>query len=92
MILKYTKEALRDLIRLKAFIEDKNPEAAQGISSELVSGIENLTEFPQIGTKVEEAPDPEMMRDVYILDYRVRYLILEHAIYVLRIWHQKENR
>lgn len=92
MNLKYTKEALQDLIRLKEFIEIKNPDAAQRIASELVSDIEDLTIFPKMGFEVKDAPEPDIMRDIYILDYHVRYLALEKTIYVLRIWHQKENR
>ena len=92
MILKYTKEALQDLIRLKEFLEIKNPDAAQRIASKLVSGIEDLTKFPKMGIIVEDAPEPDIMRDIYISDYHVRYLALEKTIYVLRIWHQKENR
>ncbi len=92
MRLKYTKEALQDLIRLKEFIEVKNPEAAQRVASELVSGIESLTEFPKMGLEVENAPDPDIMRDIYISDYHVRYLALEEIIYILKIWHQKEDR
>ncbi len=92
MRLKYTKEALQDLIRLKEFIEAKNPDAAQKTPSELVSGIEGLTEFPKMGLEVKEAPDPDIMRDIYISDYHVRYLALEETIYILRIWHQKEDR
>ncbi len=92
MRLKYTKEGVQDLIRLKEFIEVKNPDAAQRISSELIAGIEDLTRFPKIGLKVQKAPDPDIMRDIYILDYHVRYLTLEETIYILRIWHQKEDR
>ncbi len=92
MKLKYTKEALDDLIRLKEFIEAKNPEAAQRISSELVDGISDLTEFPKMGFEVKDALDPDIMRDIYINDYHIRYLALEQTIYVLRIWHQKEDR
>ena len=92
MRLKYTKEALEDLIRLKEFMETKNPEASQRISSELVNGISVLTDFPKMGFEVADASDPDIMRVIYILDYHVRYLALEETIYVLRIWHQKEDR
>ncbi len=92
MKLKYTKEGIQDLIRLKEFIEVKNPGAAKRISSALVSGIQDLTRFPEMGLEVQDAPDPDIMRDIYILDYHVRYLALEETIYILRIWHQKEDR
>lgn len=92
MKLKYTKEAIQDLIRLRNFIKEKNPDAAARISAELVDGIENLKLFPKLGKKVESAPDPEIMRDIFILDYHIRYLVLEKTIYILRAWHQNEHR
>lgn len=92
MRLQYTKEALADLVRLREFIENKNPDAAQRISAALVSGITQLTEFPRMGVETKEAPVPDVMRDIYILDYHVRYLALDETITILRIWHQKEDR
>lgn len=35
--------------------------------------------------------DPEKLRDLYLGGYRVRYLIAENTIYVLRVWHKKEK-
>lgn len=92
MKLKYAKEAIHDLVRLRVFIEERSPEAAERISCELVEGITNLLQFPKTGIRVENAPDPEIMREIYILDYHVRYLVLEKTVYILRIWHQKEDR
>ena len=92
MKIKYAKEAVSDLIRLRAFIEAKNPEAAARISRELLNGIKNLSQFPEIGVGVEQAPDSKIMRDFYIMDYHVRYLVLQNTLFILRIWHQKENR
>lgn len=92
MRLKYTKDALQDLTILREFIAVKNPDAAQRISSELVSGIEHLTAFPKMGLEVKEAPNPDILRDIFILDYHVRYLALDETLYILRIWHQKEDR
>ena len=92
MNLKYSKDAINDLSRLRAFIGEKNHQAARRIASELIKGINNLALFPQMGTRTEKAPDPEIMRDIFILDYHVRYVVLEKTIFILRIWHQKENR
>ncbi|MCP5035707.1 MAG: type II toxin-antitoxin system RelE/ParE family toxin, partial [Actinomycetia bacterium] len=35
--------------------------------------------------------DPEQIRDLYVGNYTVRYLIINEVIYILRIWHGKEN-
>jgi len=92
MNVRYSLEAVEDLRRLREFIEEKNPTAAQRAASTILTGISQLKAFPLLGTKVSRAPDPESVRDLVIGDYLARYLVHEKVIYVLRIWHQKEYR
>lgn len=92
MKLVYSKDSVADLVRLRQFIADKNPQAASKIARKLIDGINKLKDFPKIGTPVPQALDSESMRDFYILSYHIRYLITPEAIFILRIWHQKENR
>lgn len=92
MKLLYAAEAIQDLERLREFIAEKNPEAAERISLQLLKGIENLKQFPRLGIEVPRAPDPKRVRDLAFDRYIVRYLILDAAIYILRIWHHKEDR
>ena len=91
MNLFYTPEAIGDLQRLKKFIEDKNELAAKKVSINLREGISKLITFPNIGLPVRKAPDPESIRDLYVSNYTVRYLLQSNGIYILRIWHNKEN-
>ena len=91
MKLFYTPEAISDLQRLKEFIEIKNPLAARKASITLREGIDKLISFPKIGLPVTNAPNPEIIRDLYVSNYTVRYLIQTQTIYILRIWHNKEN-
>jgi len=92
MKLVYTADAVEDLSRLREFIEVHNPQAAQRRSAELVEGITTLTAHPKIGHPVPKAPDPEIIRDLIIGDYIVRYILNKNVIGVLRIWHQREDR
>ena len=78
-------------MRLRAFIAEKNPTAARRVAHELVLGLEKLKVFPRIGLEVERAPDPNRMRDLFIGNYPVRYLIGDDTVVILRIWHDKEN-
>jgi len=90
MKINYTLESINDLKRLREFIEVKNPIAAHRIAKELLTGIEKLKVFPKIGLPVRRAPDPEIIRDLFIDRYTVRYLVSSNAIFILRIWHGKE--
>ena len=91
MIIRYTAEAIQDLERLRAFVESKNPHAARRIAAELLDGIENLAVFPDIGLPVRHAPNPELIRDLFVGNYTIRYLRGEDSIIILRIWHGKES-
>jgi plasmid stabilization system protein ParE len=92
MKLSYSREAIGDLIRLREFIATKNPEAATKIAKSIRKGISQLKTFPYLGVEVEQAPNPEMIRDLIIGKYIARYLIHAKQIYILRVWHHKENR
>lgn len=90
MKISYSLESIRDLSRLREFIEVKNPDAAERIASELLAGINNLKVFPRMGLPVTHAPDPEVIRDLFVGNYTVRYLLHGQDIFVLRVWHEKE--
>ena len=92
MRLGYSQEAVDDLARLREFIAEKNPEAAARIAKRLVGGIEKLKAFPSLGRPVEKAPEPERVRDLFLGNYVVRYLVLEQSVLILRVWHQREER
>lgn len=92
MKLSYSREAIGDLIRLREFIATKNPKAAEKIAKIIRKGITQLKTFPYLGVEVEQAPNPEMIRDLIIGNYIVRYLIHTNQIYILRVWHHKEER
>lgn len=91
MKISYSPEAVEDLIRLREFIVIKNPLAAQRIANELLAGIDKLKVFPKMGISVAKAPDPELIRDLFIDQYTIRYFFTGIDIIVLRLWHDKEN-
>ena len=91
MRIRYAVEAIHDLERLRAFVESKNPHAARRIAAEILDGIENLAVFPDMGLPVRRAPDPKLIRDLFVGNYTVRYLREENSITILRIWHGRES-
>jgi len=88
---RYTAEAIHDLERLRAFVESRNPHAARRIAAEILDGIGNLAVFPDMGLPVRLAPDPELIRDLFVGNYVIRYLRGENSIIILRVWHGKES-
>jgi plasmid stabilization system protein ParE len=90
MRISYSPESIDDLIRLRNVVKEKNPVAAQHIANELLDGINKVKLFPKIGLPVMRAADPQSIRDLFIGNYTVRYLIGNNKIYILRMWHGKE--
>jgi addiction module RelE/StbE family toxin len=92
MKISYTPEAIHDLKKLREFIEVKNSSAAQRAATAILKGISQLKTFPYLGVEGQQAPEPEMVRDLIIGDYIVRYLVRSNEINILRVWHHKEER
>ena len=91
MKVTYSPESIGDLQRVVEFVESKNPIAARRIASDLQEGVKKLKQFPLVGLPVLNAFDPEKIRDLYISNYTVRYLVDGKRIHILRVWHNKEN-
>lgn len=95
MKLAFSREARGDVVRLRAFIAERDPTAAERAARRLIQGIERLVRHPPLGKRVDISPDqiaPEEIRDWLVGDYVIRYLIANDQIIVLRLWHGKENR
>ena len=89
--LKWTAKALSDLARLYEFLASMNrPAAARAVQSLTVAPA-SLLKNPRIGEKLEEF-DPREVRRFVAGNYEIRYEIQESTIYVLRLWHTREDR
>ena len=91
MELKWTSKALSDLSRLYDFLAPVSKQAAASIAQSLTAAPARLKENPRIGEKLDEF-EPREVRRILVNHYEIRYEIQESKIYVLRIWHTKEDR
>ncbi|MEQ1600618.1 MAG: type II toxin-antitoxin system RelE/ParE family toxin [Methylophilaceae bacterium] len=91
MELKWTNKALSDLARLHEFLAPMNPLAAARTVQSLTTALVNLLQNPRIGEKLEEF-DPREVRRMLVGHYDIRYEIQGATVYVLRIWHTREDR
>lgn len=89
MNLKFTAQSLKDLYRLRIFIAKKNPIAAAKYIENLVRVTQQLRSQPKLGKEIEDEP---LARQLVAGNYIVRYSIRGKAIYILKIWHGKEER
>jgi plasmid stabilization system protein ParE len=87
----YAADAVEDLRRLRAFIAERDPQAARRVALQLLERLEHLAEFPLLGKPVVQAPEPESVRDLVSGKYVIRYSVHQHTVVVLRIWHHAEE-
>ena len=91
MNIKWTSKALSDLVRLYECLLPVNKSAAVRIIQSLSNAPSKLKDHPRLGEKLEEF-DPREVRRILVGHYEMRYEIQESAIFILRIWHTRENR
>ena len=91
MSVRWTSKALGDLARLHAFLVESNANAAAAIVQSLTKGAVALDGNPRIGFRLTEF-DPREVRRVIVGQYELRYELVEDVIYVLRLWHTREDR
>lgn len=91
MELKWTNKALSDLARLFDFLAAINRPAASRIVQSLVAAPVKLMEYPRIGERLEEF-NPRDVHRIIVHHYELRYEVKASNIYILRLWHTKEER
>ncbi len=91
MQLKWTSKALADLARLYEFLAPVNQSAAARTVQSLTATPTNLLDNPRMGERLDEF-EPREVRRLLVGHYEIRYELQERNIYILRIWHTRENR
>lgn len=91
MELKWTSKALSDLARLFEFLAPVNKPAAARAVQALTKAPTILLTNPRIGEQLFEF-EPREVRRLLVGHYEMRYEIQESTIYMLRLWHTREDR
>lgn len=91
MKVSWTRPAVADLARLHNFLEPAAPEAAARILQQLARAPDRLVEYPRLGEKLDHYA-PREVRRITVGRYEMRYEIADATIFILRLWHSRENR
>lgn len=91
MELRWTSKALSDLARLYDFLAPLNKPAAARTVHLLASTPASLLKNPRVGEILDEF-EPREVRRILVGRYEMRYEIRDSTIYVLRLWHTREDR
>lgn len=91
MTISWTSKASSNLVRLHNHLKPVAPDAAARVVRQLARAPDRLLDYPRIGERLE-AYQPREVRRISVGDYEVRYEIVGSTIFVLRLWHYKEDR
>ena len=89
MKLRFSPESVQDLQCLHDFIAKYDPDSARTVVLNLKSAVTRLAEMPRMGKPLEEVKGA---REFVFGRYVLRYVIKEEILYLLRVWHSKEQR
>ena len=91
MEMKWTSKALSDLARLYDFLAPADKDAAARTVQALTKSPTILLTNPRIGEQLFEF-EPREVRRLLVGHYEMRYEMQELTVYVLRLWHTREDR
>ena len=91
MALRWTTSARADLVRLHEFLDQVNPQAAALAVQQIVAGARRIPGRPRLGARLREFA-PREVRRILIGDYEIRYELTERDVFLLRIFHTREDR
>ena len=91
MQLKWTDKALSDIARLYEFLAPVNKPAAIRAVQALTDAPRILVTNPHIGEQLFQF-EPREIRRLLVSQYELRYEVAGEIVYVLRLWHTREDR
>jgi len=92
IVVRWTPEAVRDLVRLREFLGHKNPGAVERAALRIREAAGVLRERPELGRVVEDEAFRDLVARFGSGAYVLRYRIDEDAVVVVRVWHSREER
>lgn len=91
MKLIFTDEALDDLEYIHDFLIAAGVVQVGEIEDRIITSAKRLLDFPKLGIKVHSSLQWGDVRDFFPDHYCLRYAYYQGDVYILRIWHQREN-
>ena len=91
MELKWTDRAVGDLARLYDFLVEANRPVAERVAQRLTRAPTKLLATPRLGEQLFQFESREVRR-IFVARIEIRYEIMADTIYILRLWHTREDR
>lgn len=91
MRIQWTGKASSDLVRLHEHLRPVAPDAAARVVQQLARAPDRLLDHPRIGEKLDTYA-PREVRRIIVGNCELRYELADATIFILRLWHCRENR
>ncbi|WP_336982946.1 MULTISPECIES: type II toxin-antitoxin system RelE/ParE family toxin [unclassified Cedecea] len=91
MEIQWTQKAQDDLERIYRFASQYSRQLADNVLERLIIGTSGLADHPRIGVP-QTRYEPREVRKILFDDYDVHYEILRDTIYIVDLWHTREDR
>lgn len=91
MNLKWTNKADSDLRRIYEFLSTVNKSVAIKTIKKIAKQVPMLLDNPRLGERLTQF-NPREVRHLLLGNYEVRYELKNEMIYILRLWHAREDR
>ena len=87
-----SRRAAADLRRLRSWLSERDPEAAQRAAEAIAARIHRLRSSPRLGPLKAGLDGRELQVPFGRYGYVVRYLIRDDTVVITRIFHGREDR
>ena len=91
MSVRWTRASQRDLERVFNFLARTDRAIAERGLNLLLAAAKRIPNFPRAGLRLPRYA-PREVRRLIIEQYELRYELRDLDVYVLRIWHLREDR
>ena len=91
MKLEWANKAITDVARLHDFLAKMNPTAAARVALTLSVAPRQLLDRPRSGRQLDQYL-PREVRRIIVGNYEMRYELVESTVFILRVWHTREER
>ncbi|EQB9601985.1 type II toxin-antitoxin system RelE/ParE family toxin [Escherichia coli] len=91
MEIYWTLKAQDDLERIYRFALQYSRQYADDVLDRLITGCAGLTAHPAIGVQ-QTRYEPREVRKVLFDDYEVHFELRDNDIYIVDLWHTREER
>ena len=90
--IEWLPEATQDIYRLKLFLKNKYPAAAKNAGQRILNAVHILIKNPEVGMPCQDE-GCEAFKDLFTSfgkgGYTIRYLLEQHNILIVRVWHSR---